>query len=89
MLIDGDPVDYVRQLREQEGGGIIVVGGIETIRSLFLSGVIDSLTMTIHPVVTGQGRRLFDDSVPVTRLQLVDSSITTAGNAMLTYALRD
>jgi RNA polymerase sigma-70 factor (ECF subfamily) len=36
----------------------------------------------------GVGRRLFDESVPVTRLELVRSQSTPAGNAVLTYALR-
>ncbi|MGB5757568.1 MAG: dihydrofolate reductase family protein [Acidimicrobiales bacterium] len=89
QLVEGDPVDYARALvSSEDGGGIIVAGGIETVRSLFLAGVIDTLTLTIHPAVTGEGRRLFDDSVPVTRLNLVDHTITPAGNAVLTYSLR-
>ena len=87
--IEGDPVEYVRALAEGDGGGITVAGGIETVRTLFLAGVIDTLTLTVHPAVTGEGRRVFDDSVPLTRLRLVDSRITPAGNALLTYALRD
>ena len=88
-LVDGDPIDYVRALAASDAeGGIIVAGGIETVRSLFLAGAIDTLTLTIHPAVTGGGRRLFDDSVPVTRLDLADHTITPAGNAVLTYSLR-
>lgn len=89
VLVDGDPVPYVRKLRDQDGGGILVAGGIETVRSLFLAGVIDALTLTVHPAVTGEGRRLFDESVPVARLRLEDGTTTAAGNAVLTYALRD
>ena len=88
-LVDADPVAYVSKLKEQGSGDILVVGGIETTRSLFLAGVIDALTLTTHPAVTPEGRRLFDESVPVTRLRLVDSAITSAGNAILTYSLRD
>lgn len=88
VLVDGDPVSYVERLRDQDGGGIVVAGGIETVRSLFLAGVIDALTLTVHPVVTGEGRRLFDASVPVTRLRLADSTVTPAGNAVLTYTPR-
>ncbi|MGI8575011.1 MAG: dihydrofolate reductase family protein [Egibacteraceae bacterium] len=88
VLIDGDPVEYVQQLRERDGGGIIVAGGIETVRSLFLAGAIDALTLTMHPAITGDGRRLFDESVPLTRLRLIDSTMTPVGNAVLTYALR-
>lgn len=87
-LITGDVLDYVRQLQKQDGGEISVVGGIDTVRSLFLAGLIDELTLTTHPVVTNQGRRLFDDSVPLTRLQLLQARQTSAGNAILTYALR-
>src|SRR6478752_2043642 len=39
-VINGDPVRYVRNLREQDGGDISVTGGIETVRSLFMAGVI-------------------------------------------------
>ncbi|HEU4675893.1 MAG TPA: dihydrofolate reductase family protein, partial [Motilibacteraceae bacterium] len=87
--VDGDPVGYVRALKEQGEGDVLVVGGIETTRSLFLAGVIDALTLTMHPVVTPEGRRLFDESVPTTRLRLVEGITTGAGNALLTYALRD
>ncbi len=87
-LVSDDPVAYVRALAESQAEGMIsVAGGIETIRSLFLAGVIDTLTLTTHPVV-GTGRRLFDDSVPVTRLELLETLSTSSGNAVLTYRLR-
>ena len=86
-VIEGDPAAHVRALKQPDGGGISVVGGIDTTRSLFLAGVVDELTLTTHPVV-GAGRRLFDESVPVTRLELVRSQSTPKGNAVLTYALK-
>lgn len=89
VLIDGDAAGYVRRLQEQDGGGIIVAGGLETVRSLFLAGVIDTLTLTVHPAITGDGRRLFDETVPTIRVRLIDSASTPAGNAVLTYALRE
>jgi len=87
-LITGDPLEYIRQLREQDGGTIAVLGGIETIRSLFLAGLIDALTLTARPGVVGQGRRLFDESIPTTRLQLLDAVRTSQGNMILTYGPR-
>src|SRR5699024_3344572 len=88
-LVTGDPTGYIQNLREQEGGIISVLGGIETIRSLFLAGLIDALTLTTHPVVVGQGRRLFDESIPMTRLELLEAVRTPQGNMMLTYARRN
>jgi RNA polymerase sigma-70 factor (ECF subfamily) len=87
VIVDGDPVAYVAKLRQQEGGGISVAGGIETTRVLFGAGAIDTLTLTTHPVVANAGRRLFDESVPLTRLRLVDGRTTPQGNALLTYSL--
>ncbi|KHL18582.1 dihydrofolate reductase [Mumia flava] len=87
--IDGDPVAYVRALKNDGEGAISVVGGIETVRSLFLAGVVDNLTLTVHPVIAGKGQRLFDDSLPVTRLTMTDHTVTSVGNAVLTYALRE
>jgi RNA polymerase sigma-70 factor (ECF subfamily) len=87
-VVDGDPVAYVRELQQQGEGDISVVGGIQTVRSLFLAGLVDSLTLTVHPTATDQGRRLFDESVPLTRLTLLDGVTTSAGNAVLTYGLR-
>ena len=87
-VVDGDPVEYVRALKEgDEDGGITVAGGIETVRSLFLAGLVDELVLTTHPAV-GRGRRLFDDSVPVTRLELVRSQATSVGNVVSAYRLR-
>lgn len=87
-VIVGDPVDYVRRLREQGAGDISVAGGIDTVRSLFLAGVVDELILTTHPVVTNEGRRMFDESVPTTRLSLLRATQTGPGNAILAYALR-
>jgi RNA polymerase sigma-70 factor (ECF subfamily) len=87
-VVDGDPVAYVQKLQQEGEGDIAVTGGIETVRSLFLAGVLDSLTLTVHPVATDQGRRLFDESVSLTRLTLLDGVTTSAGNAVLTYGLR-
>ncbi|MCF8603269.1 dihydrofolate reductase family protein [Gordonia sp. HY442] len=88
VVVDGDPIAYVRDLRERGAGDISVVGGVETVRSLFLAGLIDELTLTTHPVLAGEGRRLFDDTVPLTRLRLIRATQTSAGNAVLTYGLR-
>lgn len=73
---------------ELDGRDISVVGGIDTVRWLFLTGLIDELTLTTHPVVTNQGGRLFDESVLLTRFNLLRAAQTSTGNAILTYALR-
>lgn len=88
-LIQGDAVEFVRDLKGGEGGEINVAGSPTLVRALLLGGVLDTLTLMVHPVVAGSGlRRLFHDDDPTTRLILVDHLITRSGNALLTYSLR-
>ena len=85
-LVTGEFLDFARELKAGEGG-TVTVNGISVIRQLFLAGLIDTLTFTVHPVLVGGGRRLLDEHA-ITRMELVDSKITSKGNALLSYQLR-
>jgi dihydrofolate reductase len=87
-LISGDLHEFVTDLKNTEGGEISLVGGISLVRQLLYAGLLDSLTLMVHPVVAGVGRHLFESTDPVTRLTLQKSITTSAGNALLTYGLR-
>ena len=86
-LIDGDVAAFLAELKQTDGGDISLFSSISLTRHLLFAGVLDELTLMIHPVVSGAGRRLFEQGDPLTRLELRDSMITSAGNAVLTYAL--
>jgi dihydrofolate reductase len=79
----------VRDLKAKAGGTIAVMGGMSLVSQLLLAGLMDELTLIIHPVVAGAGRRLFEDGTPTTRLVLKDSQVTSKGNVVLTYARRE
>lgn len=83
-LIEGDLIDFVRNLKEQPGGDIAVQGSLSINRQLIEAGLMDELTLIIHPAVASSGRRLFDDSKPV-RLQLKEAKTTQKGNIVATY----
>jgi RNA polymerase sigma-70 factor (ECF subfamily) len=87
-VIEGDLLDFVRGLKEGDGGDISA-NGISVIRQLLEAGLLDTLTLTIHPAAAGQGKRLFDGATEPFRLELVDSQVTPVGNAILTYAKKD
>ena len=75
-------------LKNTEGGEISVFSSISLVRQLLFGGVLDELTVMIHPVIAGAGQHLFEPADPTTRLELVDSTIASKGNAVLIYRLR-
>lgn len=88
-LIDGDLHDFVRGLKAQPGGTIAAMGGMSLVRQLMLGGLMDELTLIMHPVVSGKGRHLFLPDDPTTRLSLIGSQQTSKGNMVLRYGLRE
>jgi len=88
-LIEGDLLDFVRALKQTEGGEIAAMGGISLVRQLLFAGLLDELTLITHPVIAGSGRHLFEPGDPTTRLALVDSQQTPKGNVVQTYRLLD
>jgi len=87
-LIEGDFLDFVRDLKAGEGGDIAAMGGISLVRQLLFAGLMDELTLITHPVVSGKGRHLFEPGDPTTRLELVRARTTSAGNVLQVYRRR-
>jgi len=58
--IDGDLVDFVRQLKSQPGGDIGIHGSISVTRALLVAGVVDELRLLVAPTIVGSGKRLLD-----------------------------
>jgi len=87
-LMDAGLEDFVTALKQTEGGEISVMASISLVRQLLFAGLLDSLTVMMHPVIAGQGRHLFEPTDPVTRLTLQNSRVTSAGNTILSYGLR-
>ncbi|MBF0697750.1 dihydrofolate reductase family protein [Actinomyces bowdenii] len=83
-LIEGDLLEHVRALKAAEGGDIAVQGSLSVVRQLVEAGLIDALTLIIHPAIAGSGRSLFEGS-PATRLRLINASSTQKGNVVAVY----
>jgi dihydrofolate reductase len=72
-------------LKQQSGKNIGVAGSPTLVRSLLQDGLLDELTLMIHPVVVGRGKRLFKDGDALKRFTLVHSKPTRTGVLILTY----
>ncbi len=68
--LSGDPVEAVRQLKQQAGEGLYV-GGVTLPLALANAGLIDEYEFVVYPMVIGRGPRLFDGLTEPLELQLV------------------
>ncbi|MEO8758047.1 MAG: dihydrofolate reductase family protein [Devosia sp.] len=84
-LISGDVEAFVRDLKQQPGNEIALMGGISLVRQMLFAGLLDSLTLITHPVVAGSGRHLFEPGDPTTRLVLQDNLRTSKGDVVSIY----
>jgi dihydrofolate reductase len=85
-LIKGSVVEFVADLRQQDGGTIGTGGSPSLVRSLIDHGLVDELMLMISPVVAGGGRkRLFADDATLTTFELVESQPTSTGALIVTY----
>src|SRR5262245_50099198 len=58
-VVRSDAAEFVRNLKQQPGKDICLMGGGELARSLFEADLIDEVGFNIHPVLLGSGIPLF------------------------------
>ena len=84
-IIDGDVVERIRELKEEDGGDIVMPGSADLLNSLIPHGVIDEYRLMVFPLILGTGKRLFRESTDITHLQLVETRTFESGVTVLTY----
>jgi len=82
--IDGDLVEFVRDLKGRAGGDIGVHASISVVQTLLAAGVVDELRIAIAPVLVGSGRRLLDGTTS-SRLELIRGLATPSGYLLADY----
>lgn len=84
--IDGDVIDFVRDLKGGTGDDIGVHASISVAQALLASDVVDELRLVIAPTIVGRGRRLLD-GLPSTRLESIRSTTSPTGHLLVDYRL--
>ena len=85
VLLEGDAVETVRDLKAREDGNIVILGSGELVQALLPHGLIDAFLLTIHPLVLGSGRRLFAGEGALAKFTLVEAKPTTTGVLIARY----
>jgi len=83
-LVPGEAAQSVARLKEQPGKDIVVLGSGDLLQTLMRSGLVDHFLLSIHPLVLGRGRRLFNDDAR-RAYRLMRSVPTTTGVVIAGY----
>lgn len=86
-LISGDIAAEITKLKQSSGKDIAMSGSATLAEWLLHAGLLDELRLMVHPIVVGQGRRLFKGGMPRAGLELVQSKTFSTGVVDLTYRL--
>jgi dihydrofolate reductase len=79
--------DEVLKLK-QEQGKTIMTGGVHLASQLAALALIDEYHFLVHPIIVGEGRRLFEgiNLQEKLKLKLVESTVFESGAVVLRYA---
>ncbi|MET0297398.1 MAG: dihydrofolate reductase family protein [Microbacterium sp.] len=81
-----DVVAEVDALRDQHSE-VHVIGSVDLVQTLLESATYDELKLWVHPVVLGEGKKVFPDGAAAARLRLIEPPLVgDQGVVQLRYA---
>ncbi|WP_127794500.1 dihydrofolate reductase family protein [Agromyces sp. LHK192] len=84
-IVNRPAAEVVGELRQREGGDIVVFSSASVIRELLEADAVDVLSLGIFPVIVGSGPRLFEDGLPAATWKLEREVHGEEGAVFLTY----
>ena len=82
-------INELKNLKQQSGKNIHVVGGATLISNLMNYGLIDELRLVVNPIVIGGGKALFKDVVGRHKMKLVEAKTSKSGQVIIIYRLSE
>jgi dihydrofolate reductase len=84
-LIKGDLVGAVRQLKQEAGPDLLIMGSGSIVAQLSQARLIDAYQVVVQPVVLGGGKSMFAGMKDKLQLRLEKSRQFSNGNVVLWY----
>ena len=84
-LIDGDVVEKLKELKEQDGPMLQVHGSGNMIQTLLRNDLVDELWLKTFPVTLGKGKKLFAEGTTPASFELIDSNVSPSGVIFANY----
>jgi dihydrofolate reductase len=85
-LVERDPVEFVRELKDEGTESMRTLGSLTLCRSLLAAGLVDRFRVVVFPVLTGRtGRDRIYDGYPDVQLDLVSNRTFDGRLELLEY----
>lgn len=84
--LEGELAPAVAALKREGEDPIVILGSGEIVRQLMAARLVDKLTLYVHPLVLGTGRRIFPELGAPLPLTLDDVATTSTGVLILSYS---
>ena len=84
-VLRGAVVEAVAALKNESGKDLHVIGSGDLAQTLMHHGPVDRYRLIINPIVVGSGKRLFREGAERSALRLVESTISSTGQMIVTY----
>lgn len=84
-LISGDIEKQINDLRKQPGKDIWMFGGAELLTTFVNNGWIDEYWLSVHPIILGGGKPLFQNIASRKKLKVIDHKVYETGLVSLRY----
>ena len=87
ILINSNIEDKVKRIKDEAGRDIWLFGGASLTTSLLNLGLVDEISLAVHPIILGGGKPLFSNISHRVALTLSDTKTYSSGLVSLTYTL--
>ena len=85
VLVHGDVVARLKELKQQDGPMLQVHGSGNLIQTLLQNDLVDELWLKTFPVTLGKGKRLFAEGTMPVAFELTESKTSPSGVIFATY----
>jgi dihydrofolate reductase len=86
-IVSQSNAEWIQALKNQSGKDIWLMGGSQLFRSFLDSGYVDSVEVTVIPVLLGNGIPLLPPPYTPAKLKLFSSKIYRSGRVSLAYEM--
>ena len=82
-VLNGDVAAQVAALKAQPGGNLLVEGSAQLVHTLAQHDLVDEYRLMVFPIILGQGKRAFPDTMPAPAKLTVTNSRTVGSGVLL------